>query len=168
MSAFLIDTFEFSRLKERREGELAVADCARLREEVVDPSADAAGMVHWVAQGGTHALGYPQLHMSVKAEVKLMCQRCLTPFAFPVASQTTLVLARDEEAADELEDKLADEDLDVIAGSKNMNLLELVEDEVLLAIPLSPKHERCPDQLGQEIGGVDKRVSPFEVLKNKQ
>ncbi len=164
MSAFVIDTFEFSRLKERREGELAVADFARLREE----TADTSGSVQWVAEGGMHALGYPQLHLTVKAEVKLMCQRCLTPFAFAVASQATLVLAKDEEAADELEDKLADEDVDVIAASKSVSLLELVEDEVLLAVPLSPKHERCPDQLGQEIGGVDKRVSPFEVLKNKQ
>ena len=164
MSAFVIDTFEFSRLKERREGELAVADFARLRDE----TADTSGSVQWVAQGGVHTLGYPQLHLSVKAEVKLMCQRCLTPFVFPVASEATLALAKDEESADELEDKLADEDIDVIAGSKSMNLLELVEDEVLLAIPLSPKHERCPDQLGQEIAGVDKRVSPFEVLKNKQ
>jgi uncharacterized protein len=164
MSAFVIDTFEFSRLKERREGELAVADFARLREE----TADATGSVQWLAEGGAHALGYPQLHVSVKAEVKLMCQRCLTPFAFPIESQTTLVLAKDEEAADELEDKLADDDVDVIAGSKNMNLLELVEDEVLLSVPLSPKHERCPDQLAQEAGGADKRVSPFEVLKNKQ
>ena len=164
MSAFVIDTFEFSRLKERREGELAVADFARLREE----TADTSGSVQWVAEGGMHALGYPQLHLTVKAEVKLMCQRCLTPFAFAVASQATLVLAKDEEAADELEDKLADEDVDVIAASKSVNLLELVEDEVLLAVPLSPKHERCPDQLGQEIGGVDRRVSPFEVLKNKQ
>ena len=124
MNAVVIDTFEFSRKKESLEGEQAVADFARLREE----TADTSGAVQWAIQGGTHALGYPLLGLTVKAEVKLMCQRCLTPFAFPVASQTTLVLARDEEAADELEDKLADEDLDVIAGSKNMNLLELVED----------------------------------------
>lgn len=164
MNAVVIDTFEFSRKKESLEGEQAVADFARLREE----TADTSGAVQWAVQGGAHVLGYPQIGLSVQAEVKLMCQRCLTPFAFAIASETTLVLAKDEEAADELEDKLADEELDVIAGSKNMNVLELVEDEVLLAIPLSPKHDRCPDQLGQESGVADKRVSPFEVLKNKQ
>ena len=164
MNAFVIDGFEFSRKKEHAEGEQAVADFARLREEVADTS----GMVHWAVRGGMHALGYPQISLSVKAEVKLMCQRCLTPFVHGIDSQTTLVLAKDEEAADELEDKLADEDLDVIAGSKSMNVLELVEDDVLLAIPLSPKHERCPDQDGQEVGGTDKRISPFAVLKGKQ
>ena len=141
-----------------------MADFARLREE----TADTSGAVQWAIRGGTHALGYPQMDLSVKAEVKLMCQRCLTPFVFAIASETKLVLAKDEEAADELEGKLADEELDVIAGSRSMNVQELVEDEVLLAIPLSPKHERCPDQLGQEFGAVDARVSPFEVLKNKQ
>ncbi|MBV8635644.1 MAG: DUF177 domain-containing protein [Burkholderiaceae bacterium] len=164
MNAVVIDTFEFSRKKESLQGEQAVADFARLREE----TADTSGSVQWAVRGGAHALGYLQMDLSVKAEVKLMCQRCLTPFAFAIASEATLVLARDEEVADELEDKLADEELEVIAGSKNMNVLELVEDEVLLAIPLSPKHERCPDQFGQEPSSTDKRVSPFEVLKNKQ
>ena len=164
MNAFVIDAFEFSRKKDSLEGERAVAEFARLREE----TADTSGTVQWAARGGMHTLGHPLLHVSVKGEVKLMCQRCLTPFAFAVESQATLVLAKDEEAADELEDHLADEDVDVIAGSKNMNVLDLVEDEMLLAIPLSPKHERCPDQIGQDIGATDKRVSPFEVLKNKQ
>jgi len=164
MNAFVIDTFEFSRKKEHAQGEQAVADFARLREE----TADTSGSVQWAVQGGMHALGYPQMSLSVKAEVKLMCQRCLTPFVHSLDSETILVLAKDEEAADELEGKLADEDMDVIAGSKSMNVLELVEDEVLLAIPLSPKHERCPDQDGQEASSTDKRISPFAVLKNKQ
>jgi uncharacterized protein len=165
MNAFVIDTFEFSRLKERREGELAVADFARLREELADTS----GTIHWVLQGGTDAFGHSKLSLAVSAGVKLMCQRCLTPFAFDIASESTLLLAKDEDAADELEDRLADDSIEVIVGSKTLNLLELIEDEVLLSVPLSPKHGRCPDQLGQEPGEIAaKRVSPFEVLKNKQ
>ncbi|MBV8665683.1 MAG: DUF177 domain-containing protein [Burkholderiaceae bacterium] len=166
MHALSIDTFEFSRLKERREGETAVAEFTRLSEEVAEPS----GTVVWAVEGSTNALGHPQLTLSVKVAVKLMCQRCLTPFAYEIESESVLALAKDDEAADELEARLDDESIDVIVGSKNMNVLELIEDEVLLELPPSPKHPVCPDQVGQDTEAMvsAKRVSPFEVLKNKQ
>lgn len=166
MNAFVIDAFEFSRLKERREGERAVADFARLPEELADRS----GVVHWIAQGGMHASGHPQLTLSVRATVQLMCQRCLLPFAFDVVSESVLVIARDEAVADEIDAMLADDSIDVIVGTKAMNILELIEDEALLTIPLSPKHAVCPDQVGQDVEAATsmKRTSPFEVLKNKQ
>jgi uncharacterized protein len=166
MNAFVVDAFQFSRLKERREGELAVADFARLTEELAEPS----GTIHWILQGGVDAVGHPQLTLSVTATVRLMCQRCLSAFAFDVASESMLVLAKDDAAADEIEATLADDSIDVIVGSKTMNVLELIEDEMLLAIPLSPKHAVCADQVGQDAvaAASAKRASPFEVLKNKQ
>lgn len=166
MNPFVIDAFEFCRVKESREGERPVAEFTRLSEEV----ANAAGTVRWSVQGGVHASGYPMLRLSVKADVQLMCQRCLTPYTFDIESESELVLAKSEDAADELEEKLADEEVDVIAGSKTMNIIELVEDEVLLEIPLSPRHDVCPDQLGQSVEAAAsvKKTSPFEVLKNKQ
>jgi uncharacterized protein len=166
MSPFVIDAFEFCRGKESREGERAVAEFARLSEEVANTS----GMVRWSVQGGVHALGYPMLRLSVQANVQLMCQRCLTPYTFEIESESALVLAKSEDAADELEGKLADEDVDVIVGSKTLNIIDLIEDEVLLEVPLSPRHDVCPDQVGQsvEAAAVAKKTSPFEVLKNKQ
>jgi uncharacterized protein len=165
MNAFVIDTFEFSRLKERREGECAVADFDRLTEELADRS----GTVRWALQGGMHTSGHPQLTLSVGATVQLMCQRCLVPFPFDVVSESVLVLAKDDAAADEIDAMLADDSIDVIVGIKAMNMLELIEDEALLTIPLSPKHVVCPDQVGQDAQAASmKRVSPFAVLKNKQ
>jgi uncharacterized protein len=166
MNAFVIDAFQFSRNKERREGEFAVADFARLVEELAEPS----GTIRWILQGGSDTLGHPQLTLSVSATVRLMCQRCLSAFPFDVASESVLVLAKDDTVADEIEAMLADDSIDVIVGSKALNVLELIEDEVLLAIPLSPKHAVCPDQIGQDVEAAAsaKRASPFEVLKNRQ
>jgi uncharacterized protein len=166
MNALVIDGFQFSRLKERRDGECAVADFARLAEELAEPT----GTIRWVLQGGADAAGHAQLTLSVSATVRLMCQRCLLPYVFDVVSESVLLLAKDEAAADEIEAMLADDSIDVIVGSKAMNVLELIEDEILLTIPLSPKHPVCPDQIGQnvEAAASAKRTSPFEVLKNKQ
>jgi uncharacterized protein len=162
MNAFVIDAFEFCRLRERREGEIAVAELPRVAEESVDRS----GKLRWSLEGGSEKHGNPQLRLSVEGSVPLMCQRCLTPFEFAIASDATLVLASDEASADEIDASLAEEDVEVIVGSRAFDIRELIEDEVLLAIPLSPKHDVCPDpSVRVEEKSVEK-VSPFAVLKN--
>ena len=157
---FVIDAFEFARQHERREGQLAIAHLTRLAKE----SAQTDGMLNWSLVGGAGKLGHPQLTLSVSATVYPVCQRCLTSFELPIATQSVLVLAKDENDADHLEELLGDDELEVIAGSKEMNLLDLIEDEALLALPLSPRHETCPESSALEAhqGG---KPSPFAVLK---
>ncbi len=162
MNAFVIDAFEFCRLKERREGEIAIADLPRLADE----STDRAGSMHWALQGGTDEQGHAQLTLSVAGAINLMCQRCLTPFVFDVASESILVLAPDEASADEIDTQLADESVEVIVGSRNFDIVQLIEDDALLTIPLSPKHEVCPDHVAPAAEQDAKEESPFAVLKN--
>lgn len=162
MSAFVIDAFEFCRLKERLEGDVAVADLARLAEDTVDRS----GLVHWSLQGESDSNGHPQLMLSVSGSVRLLCQRCLTPFAFGIASETALILAKDENSVDEIDALLADDTIDVIVGSRAMDIIALIEDEALLALPLSPRHDVCPDQSMVSEHQEAKKDSPFAILKN--
>ena len=161
MNAFVIDAFEFCRLKERREGGIPVADLPRLAEESVDKS----GEVRWILRGGSDRRGHPQLELTVSGSLNLMCQRCLTPFAFEIESGATLVLAEDEGSADELDVLLADESVEVIVGSPNFDVRQVVEDEALLTIPLSPKHDACPDLAVREVVQEVQKESPFAVLK---
>lgn len=163
MNAFVIDAFEFCRLKERREGEIAVSDLPRLAKESVDEF----GSMRWSLQGGKDSLGHPQLTLSVAGTVQLICQRCLTPFAFDIESESVLVLASDDASADAIDALLDDDAVEVIVGSRNFSILELVEDEALLAIPASPKHVVCPERLVTTGTSKDaEKVSPFAVLKN--
>jgi uncharacterized protein len=162
MNALLIDAFEFCRLQEHREGDIPVANLERLAQESVDRS----GSLHWSLQGGRNGHGHPQMILAVEGSVKLMCQRCLTPFEFPLDSGARLVLAPDEGSADEIDALLADEDVEVIVGSREFNIGALVEDDALLALPLSPKHQTCPDQLAVPQAEAPKKESPFAVLKN--
>jgi uncharacterized protein len=162
MNAFMIDAFEFCRLKQRIENETAVADLPRVAEDTVDKS----GVVHWVLQGDNDKFGHPRLMLSVSVVVQLMCQRCLTPFAFNIDANSVLLLAKDEAGIDEIEALADDETIDVIVGSKAFNVLELIEDEVLLAMPSSPKHEICPDQAMLDALKGTQKESPFAILKN--
>jgi uncharacterized protein len=161
MSAFVIDAFEFCRNSGYREGVTPVAEMTRLAADCADPS----GEITWSIQGGQTKQGYPSMTLSVEGEVNLVCQRCLGPFAYHIDSSTMLVLGKDDADADEIEEVLDDESIDVIVGSHEADLRQLLEDEALLALPQAPKHEVCPDTKLIDSLKSDK-VSPFAALKS--
>ena len=162
MNAFVIDAFEFCRLKERRSGEVAISDLPRLAEETVNKS----GLIRWSLEGGADTLGHSMLLLSVSGSVQLVCQRCLLPLELALSSTANLILAKDEASADEIDATLGEDDrFDVIVGTKALNTVDLIEDEALLEIPFSPKHEVCPDHTELDELKRTKKVSPFDVLK---
>jgi uncharacterized protein len=161
MSAFVIDAFEFCRNDGHREGTTPVADMTRLAADC----ADASGTIAWSIDGGQTRQGYPMMTLSVSGTVQLVCQRCLQPFGHEIDSSTVLVLGKDDEEADEIEEILDDESIDVIVGTHAMDIRQLLEDEALLALPQAPKHEVCPDTTLVDSVKSEK-VSPFAALKS--
>ncbi len=160
MSAFVIDAFEFCRSNGHREGVTPVAEMSRLNKDCADTS----GQIAWSVDGATSKQAYPQITLSVEGTVQLVCQRCLAPFAYEMASSTVLVLGKDDEHADEIEEILDDESIDVIVGSRTCDIRDLIEDEALLALPQVPKHDTCPDNALLDALKADK-PSPFASLK---
>jgi uncharacterized protein len=154
-----INRLEIFRVAEQASGTTAVAEFVRLRADLHD----ASGELSWAFQGGRHSEGLPQLSLTVKGEVRLVCQRCLTPFTQQINAESRLVLVADEAQAEATEERLDDESIDVIVGSTALDLLALVEDEALLSLPLSPRHEVCPE--GSEAVVNSKLESPFAILK---
>ncbi len=161
MTAFVIDAFEFCRTNGTRDGVTPVADMSRLARETAVPT----GEIAWQAEGGTSKHGFPQLRLAVKGTVQLVCQRCMQPFAHELDSSTLLMLGKDDANADEIEEIIDDESVDVIVGAREMDLMYLVEDEALLALPQSPRHEVCPDTSLLDSLKSDTQ-SPFAGLKN--
>jgi uncharacterized protein len=159
MSAKIVDSFEFCKQQQQSSGQVPVAEFARLSAEL----ASSAGTLEWVIAGGRHAAGVPQLLLNVSGQIQLVCQRCLSPMPHAMASESTLLLAKDDAEADEIEARVDDESLDVIVGSTSQDLMVLVEDEALLALPLSPRHADCPGDVPSS--GVEKAESPFAALK---
>ena len=168
----IIDAFAFCRSDEQQAGTFSLIELSRLRAECVSEK----GEVVWTLAGGTHA-GYPSLHLTVNGTIQLVCQRCLTPYVFQFQSESTVVLAKNDQSADELERSLEDDEIEVIVGSKAFDIMALIEDEALLAIPLSPKHEVCPrkESLVAEKSNAEKldafaiakKESPFAALKGQ-
>ena len=109
------------------------------------------------------------LHLSATAAVWLTCQRCLQPFEQPLALDTRVRFVRDEAKAEALDAELEE---DVLALPRWLDLRTLIEDELLLALPLVPRHEQCPQPLPASAGDLaddveapPERPNPFAVLQ---
>jgi len=119
-------------------GELDPTQLPRLVDRLA-PAVDAAGArIAWRIAGGHDALGHPALTLALEGTVFLVCQRCLRSFAAPVVQQTELLLARDElELA-----RLDAEEPEVVLAGALLDPVTLVEDELLLSLPFSPRHAK--------------------------
>lgn len=82
--------------------------------------------------------GKPAVDGDVEAEVELVCQRCLATMRLAVAGRLELVFVeREADAALELPEGLEP----ALAPHGRASLLAVVEDELLLSLPLVAKHD---------------------------
>jgi uncharacterized protein len=111
------------------------------------------------------------LQLGLKGRLHLICQRCLQDCAVDLAEKRRFILLATEEEADDY--PVGDEDQEPLVASQQFNLLNTIEDEILLSIPLIPKHPEgfCEPHLsnfaneGPEEASVE-RKNPFNILKN--
>jgi uncharacterized protein len=152
----VIDGFEFASAGATQQGSMAVREFLRLR----DLLASEAGEVAYRVKGTRDTLGRPSLRLSVEGSLQLHCQRCLEPLPFEVRLDELLVLAATQA---EIDADPADPDApDRVLGGKQMVVRELVEDELILSLPVAPRHEACA---GRDATDADKAASPFAGLR---
>ena len=158
----LIDSLDFARNGKHLSGELPVAELPRLLDALETPQ----GVLHYTVQGGVDKQGIHFLDVSVAGQCRLRCQRCLEGFDYPVRLDTRLQL-RDQAALDELDSDaacVAEEEFDSILADKHLDVLDLLEDEILLSLPIAPKHAlgTCQATDRENLQGAVK--NPFAVL----
>lgn len=152
----VIDGFEFASAGAKQQGVWPLRDFPRLR----DVLASDAGEVGYEISGVRDERGRPGLQLKVKGTLMLRCQRCLEAMAYEVDTDETLVLAA---TLDEIHAEPADSHApDRVVAGKEMALRELIEDELILAVPYAPRHEDCePAGAGERA----EKVSPFAGLR---
>jgi len=128
----------------------------------VDVLHSGTGTLAYTVSGGVNPSGKPVLHCRVKGTLQLQCQRCLEGMEYVLDTQSDLVLARDEAELLQL-DEQEDEAADAILADTKLNVLALVEDEVLLDLPLAPRHPAGTCQVKASDYG-SQESSPFAVL----
>lgn len=152
----VIDGFEFASAGATQQGVWPLSELPRLREAL----ANDAGEVAYEISGVRDERGRPGLRLKVSGTLALRCQRCLEPMPFEVHTDETLVLAA---TLAEIHAEPADAHApDRVVAGKEMALRELIEDELILAVPYAPRHESCtPAGAGERA----QKISPFAGLR---
>ena len=165
-----LDVASFSATASRLQGVSPLEQYPRLAQDCL-PAPEGV-QVRWLARGLRLALPgagvLPALHLQAQAELLLACQLCLGSVHTPVTVDRRFAFAASEEAAARLDEQA--EDVDVLALAPRLNLHALIEDELLMALPLTPRHANaCPEHvpMSAQSEGFDaaaRRPSPFAAL----
>jgi len=154
------DVWELARRRDSVQGELALRDAPRLAERL----ADAAGALRYRLNGLVDELGRPAARLEVAGRVRARCDRCGGPVEVTVDERAQFYFVADEDALGRLPiDESPEEPL---LGSSRFDLASLVEEQAILALPISPRHENCvaPAPADEDRGPVGEAHRPFEAL----
>ena len=155
----VIDGFEFATAGATQEGKLPLAGFPRLKDQLVSD----AGEVTYALKGVRDARGRPSLQLKVRGVLQLRCQRCLGALAQSVDAEQLLVLASSQEEIDA--EPASVEQPDRVVAGKEMPVRDLVEDELILALPYAARHEDCEPQHEGTGAGERAMSSPFAGLR---
>jgi uncharacterized protein len=159
-----LDLFEFARSGRDAAGTVRVSQLPRMLNEVPADAPDRDTAFTWQAQGTTQPElqddgsegRQPYLRLAIHGGAWLECQRCLAPYEQSFDCDAIYRIVATEEEADEF--PLDDDEVDVIVGSRHFDLIDLIEEELLLSLPLVPKHDVCPaihESLASGADGAD-------------
>ena len=162
-----LDVRAFARAGTELAGRELQSALSRLQEGLL-PLVDGAPAVDWTARGEQREVrgGAAQvwLHLTAHTTVALECQRCLMPMRQLLEVDRHFLFARDEAEAARLDEETDD---DVLVMARHLDLAELVEDELILALPIVPRHDTCPQPLSPPpVSAVadEPRENPFAGL----
>jgi uncharacterized protein len=163
-----LDVAAFAKQGGDESGSCALVELDRLCDEAHGEARPAAlERMEWHATGELRPQrgAEPQvwLHLEGQARLALVCQRCLQPVEAALQATRSFQFVAGEEQAAAVD---ADSEDDVLALTRTLDLIGLVEDELLLALPLVPRHEVCPQPLKVRDDGAlfEERVHPFAAL----
>jgi len=162
MSDRLPDFIDPLRLAEQNltlNGRVDLQRLSRLQESL----SSREGEVDIALEFGTDEQGVRFVSGTVDADLQMLCQRCMEPMTQAVHAKIALGLVRGEAEAERLPSGYEPLQLD----SDRLYLADLIEDELILALPISPMHEQpaCTpwrqDRSGEEQA---EKASPFSIL----
>lgn len=160
-----IDPFRFANTGRELDGELELADLSRLAGSLHHTE----GVVNVSMRFDVDDTGTPFMQGHFETTLALTCERCMQALTLPLSIDALLGLVKHEKLAENLADQYEPW---VIEDHELVNPADVVEDELILALPLVPKHDYdcLPEEAwfsgdkDDEEPKADKPESPFAVL----
>lgn len=136
-----IDVFELARTGQQVEGHRPLANLPRLAPMLAGASAD----LRFRYRGHLDARRRSAGTLQIEADVPLRCDRCGATLTLPVAVHSSFYFVHSE--AELARIPVDDSEDEPLLGNRRFDLDELIEDELILACPISPRHAGCQSDL---------------------
>ena len=160
-----IDPIQLAERSARLTGTLPLKSMPRLAQTCLDGSGDVFVDLLFERGEGEKVL---LMHGTLRVSLRVTCQRCLEGLDLEIEASPWLLLLRPGAGRERLDDEA-----DILVAGKPLLLSALVEDELLLALPMVPTHElsECPAKVyvknnlgrdGKDVRGAKK--NPFAIL----
>lgn len=145
-----LDIRAFAQDGAKLSGQVLLSNMERLTQDLYGLEADlpeknAPTAMLWQASGSASPTrgGSTEswLDLQLDAHVPLQCQRCLMAVQVPIHVERRFRFVKNEDEALAQDDDAEEE---LLVMSKQFDLLALVEDELIMALPMVPLHNECP------------------------
>jgi len=153
----IIDALDFARHAGTHHGKIALSEFERLHDYLAANS----GELQYAVTGALDKDARPVLQITVRGAITLRCQRCLGELEHKLDLSTVLRLAKNEHELARFDD---DESVEGILAARDTDVLMLIEDEILLSLPSSPRHNEGECSIAGLEGRGIAREKPLAAL----
>jgi uncharacterized protein len=148
-----INPLQFADQRRRLEGTVRIDGLTRLADALMNTDGDVTVDLVFGRDGRTATVTG-----TIQADLQLQCQCCLDVLHWPVSVTVRLGMVSSLDAAG-----LLSEDYEpLVLEAEQIAVADIVQDELLLAIPYCPQHSQCGAQA--ERGEKPDRPNPFGIL----
>jgi len=154
-----IDVYRMAREGSALQGRIAIGEMPRLASSL----ARAEGALSYECEGRTDDRGRPALLLRIAADLPMVCDRCGGEMRLALRAEKMFFFVRTEQDLSAIPiDESVEEPL---LGSSRFDLAGLIEDEAILHLPISPRHDACALPADSEAAfAVDAVRNPFAAL----
>ncbi|MGA7179190.1 MAG: YceD family protein [Thiobacillaceae bacterium] len=134
-----VNPVHFAAAKQIWQGSEPIGSFERLAQETLDPGA----LLHYRIEGGKDKMGRVRLLCKLEGHMEIACQRCLGPVEHTIEVDKFFYPVESSERLEQIERELAleaDPSVETIEAGHMLDLAALIEDEVLLGLPVIPMH----------------------------
>jgi uncharacterized protein len=153
-----IDTAKFAREGTELSGAFSPAQMPRVAEQLFDLN----GGIRYVVRGYVTDRGSPAIAIKIAGSVNLRCERCLERLQYDLLLERDLVLLNGVDEFGPRDDE--DDFVDIIPATPHLDLQATLEEEVMLGLPMAPRHMEGECHVPGEAGNGEHQPSAFAVL----
>jgi uncharacterized protein len=135
--------------------EIPLSRLPRVQAQIAGAQGTVRGVAHFRREAG-----YRVAELELEGEAKLVCQRCLAPTTWRLASEARVAIVANERDADRVPQEVET----VHAPDDRIRIADLVEEELLLTLPLVPLHESADEcsNLQDEVPAPEVEAAPVQ------